>query len=174
VQYVFHTTSGSAFGKQTMPVDIICTFASQTNISCWVTPSGSTAAVDYVTGDPSSATTALASADGKVKVFAGLRGDPFHFNLCGFKDAIATVEANVGALTFDSSGCPTNVGTAGFTSVLLGELSETTSSNSCPSKTVADDFATADTLALVVSVDKSLVTGGGAFVSVWGATYAAP
>ena len=165
VQYVFHTSSGKAYPLAIDDVDIICTFKSQTNISCWV------GTADYVTGDPSSPTTALTSASGMVKVFAGLRGDPFHFNLCGFKDAIATIEANVASLKFDASGCPTNVATAGFTTILLGELAETTSTNSCPSKTVADDFAAADTLALVVSVDKSLVTKGGPLVSVWGATY---
>jgi hypothetical protein len=178
VQYVFHTTSGKTYPIASKGEDIICTFKSQTNVSCWV----GAAPDDYVTGDPSQVATPLASADGKLQVFAGLRGDPFHFNLCGFKDAIVCIEENLGSLTFNSAGCPTNVATAGFTPILVGDLGETTPAGTCPSsanevcpgKTVADDFAGADTLALVVSVDKSLVTKGGPLVSVWGATYAAP
>jgi hypothetical protein len=162
VQYVFHTQSGAAFGTTKDPVDVICTFKSQTSIQCWV------GTADYVTGDPSMASKPLVSTSGKVKVFAGLRGDPFHFNLQGFKDTESTVEGAASGLTFNTEGCP-NVGAA-TSSALLGLLKETTSTVNT-SKTVADDFAGADALALVVSVDKSLVTAGGAIVSVWGATY---
>jgi hypothetical protein len=161
VQYVFHTASGK-FELATDPVDVICTFKSATSVQCWV------GTAEYVTGDPSMASKPLASADGKVKVFAGLRGDPFHFNLQGFKDTEAAVEAAASSLTFNAEGCP-NVG-ATTSAALLGLLSEKTST-ALPSKTAADDFAGADTLALVVSVDSSLVTKGGALVSVWGATY---
>jgi len=161
VQYVFHTASG-AFSLAKDPVDVICTFKSPTSVQCWV------GTADYVTGDPSNAAKPLKSASGKVQVFAGLRGDPFHFNLQGFKDTEATVESVAGTLTFNSEKCP--MLTAVTSTALLGLLKETTSASN-PSKTAADDFASADTLALVVSVDSSLVTAGGALVSVWGATY---
>jgi hypothetical protein len=165
VQYVFHTASGKAFGKTTATEDIICTFKGQKAISCWVGTD------DYVTGDPSSTSTALASKDGKLKVFAGLRGDPFHFNLQGFKDTEAIVESVAGSLTFNGAGCPGLSSTDSM--LLLDTLSETTSTTNT-AKTAADDFAAADTLAIVVSVDATLVTKGGPIVSIWGATYKAP
>ena len=161
VQYVFHTASG-AFDLAKDPVDVICTFKSATSVQCWV------GTADYVTGDPSVAATPLKSASGKVKVFAGLRGDPFHFNLQGFKDTEATVESVAGTLTFNAEKCPAL--NAVTSALLLKTLSETTSTTNL-AKTAADDFAGADTLALVVSIDSSLVTKGGALVSVWGATY---
>jgi hypothetical protein len=82
VQYVLHTASTSAFSSAlpvTNHVDIIATFDSATpqHVSLWVGTS------EYVTGDASTAA-GLTSADGKVKVFAGLRADPFFFNLDGF------------------------------------------------------------------------------------------
>src|SRR4051812_1770566 len=78
VQYVIHTSSGAAFGNTTASEDVICTFDAAQKIQCWA---GTDA---YVTGDASAAS-GLASADGKFKVFAGLRADPFFFNLDGFK-----------------------------------------------------------------------------------------
>ncbi len=159
-QYVFHTSSGSAFGKTTSNVDVICTFASATSIQCWV------GGDDYVTGDPSNAS-GLTSTSGKVKVFAGLRGDPFFFNLSGFMDTVATVEGAAGSLTFDGAGCPAV--DQGTSDALVSTLKEV-GSKANPSRASSDDFVAANGLALVVSVDKSLVTKGGNVVSVWAST----
>ena len=159
-QYVFHTSSGGSFGKTSSDVDVICTFASQTSIQCWV------GGDDYVTGDPSAAT-GLKSASGKTKVFAGLRGDPFFFNLSGFTDTVSAVESAAPSLTFDGAGCPAlDMGTS---NALVSTLKEVPSSAN-PSRTNADDFVAANGLALVVAVDKSLVTKGGNVVSVWAST----
>jgi hypothetical protein len=164
-QYVFHTSSGAAFGATTTNEDIICTFDTSQKISCWAGTD------DYVTGDASSATTPLTSTSGKMKVFAGMRSDPFFFNLQGFKDAVSAVEGAASGLTLDGSGCPAvNATTA---SAIGGLLSETTSSNA-PSKTTADDFTTANTLAIVLSLDPSLVNKGGKMISVWASTNKAP
>jgi hypothetical protein len=160
-QYVFHTSSGAAFGNTTSNVDFICTFDTSQKISCWA---GTT---DYVTGDASNAASPLTSTSGKMKVFAGTRSDPFFFNLQGFKDAVSLVDMAAGSLTFDANGCP-SVDTATST-VLVNTLKEMTSA-SAPTKTQADDFATANTLAIVLSVDKSLVTKGGSVVAVWAST----
>src|SRR4051794_3612256 len=97
VQYVFHVNSYA--NVTTFPASnptetkVICTFENDTSIQCWVGGDK-----DYVTGDPSN-TAGLTSADGKLKVFAGRRSDPFFFNLNGFKDAVATVEAVSGTIT---------------------------------------------------------------------------
>ena len=58
--------------------NVICTFdnGSPQKVSCWV-------GTDAYTGDATS-TSGLSSADSKVKVFTGLRDDPFFFNRAGF------------------------------------------------------------------------------------------
>ena len=160
-KYVFHTSSGAAFGKTTKDVDFICTFDAAQKASCWA------GAADYVTGDASKGDAPLTSTSGKMKVFAGMRADPFFFNLQGFKDTVTTVEGAAASLTFDTSGCPAvDSATSG---VLVGKLKEKTST-AATTKTQEDDFATANTLALVLSVDMSLVNGGGDFVTVWAST----
>ena len=164
-KYVFHTTSGAQFGDTTSSTDIIVTFDASQTASVWVGTD------DYVTGD-ASGTTGLKSATGKTTVFAGRRADPFFFNLGGFKDTVKSVEAAAGGLTPDptapTSGCyKLDQGTI---TALSGELREADSDAGAPTRVGTDDFKTAQGLAIVVSVDKSLVTKGGPIVSVWGAT----
>jgi hypothetical protein len=156
VQYVFHTSSGAGFGATTSDVNVICTFDAAQKIQCW-------AGDEYVTGDASQAA-GVASKSGKLKVFAGLRADPFFFNLAGFKDTVAAVEGAAASLTFNTAGCPnldTNTATA-----LRGMLQGTSNGTAA----AQDFFKTLNTLAIVVSVDKSLVTKGGATMSVWAST----
>jgi hypothetical protein len=158
VQYVFHTGSAAAgLGATSDPVDVIATFDSSQKIKLWVGTS------DYVTGDASS-TSGLTSADGKVKVFAGLRADPFFFNLDGFKQTAADVQAAAGGLSFNEAGCPT---LNSATSTALVTQLATAPDGGAP----ANHFATLNGLAIVVSVDKTLLTKGGAYMSVWGGTY---
>ena len=158
VQYVFHTGSAAAgLGATSDPVDVIATFDASQNIHLWVGTS------EYVTGD-ASATTGLSSTDGMVKVYAGLRADPFFFNLAGFKQVALDVQAAAGGLTFNEAGCP-NLGatTAGALVAQLG---------TAPDGGVAvNHFATFNGLAIVVSINKTLLTKGGAVMSVWGGTY---
>lgn len=159
VQYVFHTSSQAAFGAgSSTPVDVIATFDVTQKISLWV---GTT---EFVTGD-ASPTVGLESPDGKAKVFAGLRANPFFFNLDGFKNAVATVRTVETILTYNDAGCPSL--TSPQSSLLAGQL------GSAPDGGPAvNDFATLNALAIVVSVDKSLLTMGGPYVSVWAGTYA--
>jgi hypothetical protein len=159
VQYVFHTASVASFGgANPTNVDVIATFDATQKIKLWVGTS------EYVTGDASS-TSGLASADGKVKVFAGLRADPFFFNLDGFKNTVATVESVAGGLTFDDAGCPAL--NAGQETLLVGQL------GSAPDGGPAvNHFATFNGLAIIVSVDKTLLDKGGPIMSVWSGTYA--
>ena len=166
VQYVFHTGSAAAgLGATTNPVDVIATFDTSTpqKIQLWVGNS------EYVTGDPS-ATAGLASADGMVKVFAGVRSDPFFFNLDGFKQVALDVQAaaavtGTGALVFNDAGCP-NLGamTAGD---LVAQLKEDVDGGA-----PVNHFAALNGLAIVVSINKTLLTKGGANMSVWAGTYA--
>jgi hypothetical protein len=159
-QYVIHTTSTDKFvgGATPKPADLIATFDSAGKIQLWVGTS------EYVTGDPS-ATGGLASADGKVKVFAGLRDDPFFFNLDGFHAAEAAVEAAASGLTFDAAGCPAV--NAATSMALVHALTTDPTSDGGPAK---DFFAGKNVLSIVVSVDKSLVTAGGPLVAAWAST----
>jgi hypothetical protein len=84
-------------------VRVTCTFDAAQTISCWVVDGTTT--LDYVTGDASDPA-GITSASGKVKVFAGLRNDPFFFNLAGFRVATSAVyDAVADGLTPDASGC---------------------------------------------------------------------
>jgi hypothetical protein len=158
-QYVIHTTSTDKFvgGATPKAADIIATFDATGKIQLWVGTS------EYLTGDPS-ATAGLASADGKVQVFAGLRDDPFFFHLDGFHAAEASVEGATG-LTMDAAGCPQL--NAATQMLLVKQLSTDPTSDGGPAK---DFFAGKNVLSIVVSVDKSLVTAGGAIVAAWAST----
>lgn len=160
IQYVIHVGSTDAFGTATVNTDIICTFSSGV-ASCWA------GANEYVTGDAGVAA-GITSASGDFKVFAGLRADPFFFNLSGFNDAVATVTAAAPTLMFDPAGCP-NVNQATSTA-LVGQL-QGTMSGTMPA---VDFFKDLDTLAIVVSIKKSLVTPAGPLLAVWGSTHTAP
>lgn len=166
VQYVFHINSKAAYGAAATETDVICTFASATSVQCWVGD-------DYVTGDPSS-TAGLVSADGKIKIFAGQRKDPFFFNLDGFKQAVRDAEAAVqgGVVTIDpTTGCA-NI-PAGASQAVVNDLTHD-SNGTTATTTLTDDFATANGVALIMQVDKTLVNSGGPILGVWGATYTTP
>jgi len=160
VQYVFHTSSRASFGAAVGgTLNVICTFDTSQTISCW-------AGNEYVTGDASS-TTGLSSASGKLKVFAGLRNDPFFFNLDGFKATAAIVTAVKGTLTPGPDGCPLLDGPT--SSLLVTQL------GSAPDGGPPQDhFLGANLLAIVVQLDKSILTSGGPLVSVWAATHVSP
>ena len=206
VKYVFHTQSRAAYGMPATNRDIICTFAGTTTqtASCWITdPGSSNAVVGYLTGDASVKATPLVSADTKIKLFAGVRNDPFFFNLAGFRNATSVVAAalkdaaaNAGIGTYIKGIDPTHPGcpilTTAARSTVVGYLSK-----ACDGTGTAKDFfrkpeatpgdcsstppalvttgspnepLTGNILAIVLSVDKSLLTSGGPILSVWAAT----
>jgi hypothetical protein len=152
VQYVFHTTSRGTFGATpSAEYNIICEAAPSRQIRCW-------AGNDIFLGGDASGTAGLDSPDGRLKVFTGVRNDPFFFNLTGFNTVARTVGTVAGSLSFDPAGCPLlDAGTAGS---LVTQL-----------RTGRDDFLGFEAFALVVSIDKMLVTRGGPIVSVWGSTH---
>ena len=151
-QYVFHVGSGAAFGAAANDYRILCQFDAASAVECWAEDDV------YVKGD-ASATTGLGSADGKLKVFAGERNDPFYFNLMGFQAVVDTVKGAAAGLTFNMAGCP------GVDATTAGAIAQTLA-------TGADDFAGATVGALVVQIDKTLVNTNGAVLSVWASTHA--
>lgn len=188
VQYVFHVseyagaTNADAYGTQPTEHRVICTFASDTSAQCWVA-TGSTL-LDYVKGDPS-ATTGITSSDGKVKLFAGRRSDPFFFNLGGFKLAAHTVEQACGTVATPGAcpgnlapisapaGCPAlDATTVGGVRGLLSAQAPANAITAPCSGTVKDCFASFNVRAIVLQVDKSLlVKSANHLVSVWGSTH---
>jgi hypothetical protein len=160
VQYVLHTESTDTFGMPGTEKNIICTFDAGQTIQCWV---GSDV---YVTGDASK-DAGLTNEKGDVKIFAGLRDDPFFFNLDGFKDVVATVDAVKGTLSYDAAGCPT---IDAATSTLLVTKLKTDPKSNPPGGTAKDFFAGKNVLSIVIELDKTVLNGGGKFLSVWGST----
>jgi hypothetical protein len=117
VKYVFHARSQAAYGATAgIDRDIVCTFTSATPqiTSCWLINNvASRAVMSYVSGNASGATGITAAG---LQVFAGLRADPFFFNLAGFRNATAVVAAAIkdsttATPTFikgaNAAGCPT-------------------------------------------------------------------
>ena len=154
-KYVFNVQSGTAFGDTPTTTQVIATFDADGNVSVWVGDS------DYVTGD-ASAEAGIGDAD--LRVFTGLRNDPFFFNLEGFNDATAFVAANAGGLTFDGDGCPQlDQATAG---AILARLTMTNDG----ADPVADTLAGANVLSIVIQVNKDSVNSGGDVLSVHGTT----
>lgn len=164
VQYVIHTTSADKFGGTETSKDIICTFAGTApqTASCWL------GATDEFAMGAADSATGIASTDGKFKVFAGRRKDPFFFNLDGFKETVQTVKDAVDAGTVNTfdAGCPVvDTSTSG---VLVDMLQHT--GGAAP----VDHFANFNTLAIVVSVDKSLVSSDAKpILSAWASTHKA-
>jgi hypothetical protein len=157
--YVFHTQSRSAYGAETTAagVDVTCTFEGTTTQTVTCTAGGSTVSGDA--SDPAGIT----SADGKLRVFAGLRNDAFFFNSSGFNATRGAVINAAPSLSFDAAGCPA--------------LDEATSNAlvttlmSTDGGAAVDAFGNANILVLALTVDKSLVTAGGPIVSVYGSTH---
>ncbi len=162
VQYVFHIGSRSSFSAAASTehtTNLICTFDATQKISCWLGTS------EFVTGD-ASGTSGITSADGKLHVFAGLRADPFFFNLSGFKATAADVAtaADAGMLpTPNDAGC--FAVSPQTSAALVAQLS-----HDADGGPPTDSFAGFNVISIVVSLDKTLVTQGGSIVSVWGAT----
>jgi hypothetical protein len=163
-QYVFHTRSMAAFGDaNSTPTMIICQYEDST-MSCWVGEPGDTAGGGgYVSSVSGAVDATVTSDDGMVKLFAGLRDDPFFFNGEGFNATVQTVRDAAPNLTPDQYGCPAV--DAGTSAALVAQLANDANGN--PG---VDNFAGVNTSALVLELDKSLVTSGGEVISVWAST----
>ena len=166
-QYVFHVDAHSAFGTASaMSTAIVCEFYTGTNIECWARRDDAT--MGYVSGD-ASAEAGLTSDDESIRVFAGMRNDPFYFNLNGFE---AVAEVARGALAMDppaftptADGCPM-IDSATSTSLVTQLMSE-------PGGGAAtDDFAGTNVLSIVMQVDLDLITDAdNQIISTWASTH---
>lgn len=155
VQYVFHLESSSTFGQAGTVQDLICTFTPDQQVSCWLDG-------EYAGGDAST-TQGVTSSSGKMRVFAGPRSDPFFFNAEGFAATLSKVKAAAGSLSFDAAGCPA---VDAQTSAVLVNGLKTRAFGEPPS----NFFGGRRVSALVVQLDKSLVTSGGPILHIWAST----
>ena len=155
VQYAFHVNSGDNIGPLATSQEetlIICQFDAAGMAECWA------GADEYAMGDASVAT-GMTSESGDLRVFAGLRNDPFFFKLDGFNAARAAVRDAAGSLTFDEFGCPAI--DAPTSAALVAAL-----------QSGEDFFAPLNTLAISVQIPVSLVNGNGEILGVWASTHA--
>ncbi len=167
-QYVFHTNSRPAFGMAVAETnDVVCQFYDVNAIECWVLDNDGNVAA-YVEGDPSNPS-GLTNAAGNLRVYAGVRNDPFFFELGGFAATGTLVRGAAGSLTFDMGNCP-QLDMATSNAVVSTLTTNDGDGTSAPE----DDLAGTNVLALVVQIDESLVNTGGDIVGAWAATHAAP
>lgn len=160
VKYVLNFSSMAGYGEAETNYQLICSFDAAQVVTCNLGD-------ETVTGD-ASVTAGISSTSGKLKVFAGLRNDPFFFNFAGFTKATGTANEAAGNLTFDENGCPDLGG--GTAATLVAQLQQDADGN--PG---VDNFAGQNVLSLVVELDKTLVsTPEKQIVAVWGATHRNP
>jgi hypothetical protein len=160
VIYQFAVSSSESYGATQEGTLITCRFPDGTNIECW-------AGNDYVAGDPSDPE-GIVSDNGGLRVFAGLRDDPFFLEYQGFQNAVDLANSAVAAgdVQFEEAkkGCPTL--SAEQQQALIGAL-QSGNDGAPPSNT----FAGQNVLALVIQVDKAIVDGNGPLLGVSFSTY---
>jgi hypothetical protein len=158
VVYEFAVSSSARFGEPQSLTRITCKFIDGTNVECW-------AGNDYVVGDPREPA-GIVSDGGAMRVFAGLRDDPFFLEYAGFQEAIDTANSAVAAnmVTFppDNQGCPAL--SAEQQALLLGALTA--------DGRATNTFAGQNVLALVIQINKEVVSSGGPVLGVSVSTYA--
>jgi hypothetical protein len=155
--YAFHVDSGARFGATTGSVTIVCRFAPEADC---------TAGEVSVKGDASKPE-GLASADGRLRVFAGPRDDPFFNNVRGSRDAFNFAKAAIdkGAGPRDAAGCPRFDGVTAYEIQDRWRYTE----GGMPKNLLAGW----PSMTVVVSVDVSVVAKGGKTLAVWAATSSA-
>lgn len=156
-QYRFHIDSGAKFGQTAATTSISCA------IKAGVTHCDAGQA-DSALGDASHPE-GLWGRKGKIRVFAGLRDDPFFNNVRGTREAynLAADALKAGA-AMDAAGCPRfGPDTA---RAILARWGRTEGG---PAKNLLAGWTPAS---LVVSVDLGVVNRGGPVLAVWAETAA--
>ena len=158
LQYVFHVESGKVFGKTTASTTIMCRFDVASAVECWVGES------DYVRGDASNPT-GLGGTNGRFRVFAGLRDDPFFNNVKGTRAAynVAGAALQRGASPIDRASCPRFDLTT--SRAILDTWRHT---DGGPATNFLAGWKSS---ALVIAIDLDVVNRGGKLLAVWSAVH---
>lgn len=162
VYYVFHVNSSTGYGEAQSETKIICSFTADQKVTCHV---GDERVIDE---KGASATTGVSSDDGKFKIFAGLRNDPFYFDLDNFNLTRTTVRDAASTLTFDTAGCPT-LATA-TRSLLVATVTGASGGATGTHVPGADFFKSLNVMAIVIQADRTLF-GNGPVYAFWGSTH---
>jgi uncharacterized protein DUF4331 len=159
IAYTFHVDSGKTFNHTTATTDITCRFSASFTAQCVAGRSArAEGRVDAVGG--------FKSDRGQLQVFAGRRDDPFFNNVKGSRSAfeVAATALKQGAAT-DADGFPS------FDAATVASIREHwRQTDGAPGKNFLAGWTPS---CIVVSVDLSLVNGGGPLLAVWGETAAA-
>ena len=142
LQYVFHVDSGKRFGQTTATTNIVCRIPKTNEADCRA-------------GD-------VDASKKKLRVFAGIRDDPFFNNVRGTRDAYQFAAAALkGGTPVDAADAPADAATS---RTILDKWRHTDGGP-------AQDFLKGWTPAsLVVSVDLGVINKGGTTLAVWATT----
>jgi len=156
IDYAIHIDSGNAFGHTTSSTSIVCHFARATEVRCEL------GSADSVNGDP----TNLKGLEGKqhlIRLYAGLRDDPFYNNIKGLVSAYQTAGAAIkSGARVDAGGC------AHFDPDTVKAIHEQmTHTDGGPAQNFLYKWSVS---AIVISVNLRAVTTGGKVLAVWGST----
>jgi hypothetical protein len=154
LRYTFHVDSGRQVGATHSSTAIACEFDAANNADC-------RAGDDRVTGD-ASATAGLESRQKHLRVFAGLRDDPFFNNVRGTRAAYDVAGVALKTVARDAAGCPRF--DAQTSARILDEWRHT------DGHAGTNLLAGWKTAALVVSIDLAQVNRGGPLLGVWATT----
>lgn len=159
LDYVFHIDSGPRFGATRATVDISCRFAAATDVRCRAGDA------DEVTGDPTDPG-GLVSRGGHVRLFAGLRDDPFFNNVRGTRAAYQVARrAMDDGVAIDAARCPA------FDAATSREiLDQWRHTDGGPGRNFLAGWTPAS---IVISIDLALVTRGGPVLAAWASTRSA-
>lgn len=139
--YVFHVSSKASITDTGVYPEftVVCSFNAAQTAQCWAGDS------EYVTGN-ANVPAGLTSKSGRFRVFAGPRNDPFFFNLNAFNNMVTVVKPMLAGAK-DAAGCLTGITVAQQTAI-----------RTALSTPVNDAYLGKNVLAIVVTLDKSLVT----------------
>jgi hypothetical protein len=159
IAYTFHVDSGKVFGATTAATEITCRFPAASRADCTVGKS------DRAVGD-ARGEAGLKGRNGRFRVFAGLRDDPFFNNVRGTRAAYGVAQAAIKAgAPIDAAGCPT------FDAATVAALQDAwRHTDGGPAKNFLAGWTPAS---IVVEVDLSAVNQGGHLLAVWGTTRSA-
>ena len=165
IQYAVHINSSAGYGQPQTEKLLLCTFSEAQRITCQLDDA------IIINNQDASSTSGVTGQGGDVKVFAGLRKDPFFFDLENFNLARTTVRDAAPSLTFDEAGCPELDN--GTRAALVATVTGTEGGLEGTNVPGVNFFATLNVMSIVVQLDTSLL-GPGPVYSVWASTHARP
>jgi hypothetical protein len=154
LRYTFHVDSGRAVGASHASTEVVCEFDAANAVDC-------RAGDDRIAGD-ASAESGLESRRKHLRVFAGLRDDPFFNNVRGTRAAYDVAGKVLKSVARDAAGCPRF--DAPTSAKILDEWRHT------EGHAGTNLLAGWKTAALVVTIDLAQVNRGGPLLGVWATT----